>query len=951
MLVAVGVTVLGASHQPWRGGQTANPTQPDGDVNATGLDSHVQPPAGDASLDAAAEEVERRGTGRTRAMLTWRGAGDVHERRKTTPACYDVTPRPRLNMMLLRRYFHLNTTPSVALLPSAPVCLFSSLGHLSRPGRLHVPPSRLLAIARGSRLGASPPTLCAAYAQALTQTEPQTQTQITPIPGSYSSTPHSTACLLLTHIHLDFDFNFVFDPNSNTISNANADSVSDLLGALTCTGLVRLLLQRPPSTTSPRRMSTCLSSHRPSSTLTGTAARDREFHGRRATRPSTDWGGVSTARGTALPPPIFPSRRGHPLASGVRVPVGSVNRWRLNNSTRPPTALHLRPPATSNVERRHHHNMAKKGSARHLCGVLQSVLAAAALYASLYLLVTVYQKGSLPAAPQELYQNPLAHPGHADKTRPPGPSRKLMAEKVNPHANWFNRPESRVVPRDNYLGPRPPVDTLANLTRLVEECRGSYEHLEKVPFVQDCLRYLAEGEKDYLYQPGSGERASEQPPAHAEYLDADGAGNTLGQYPRGKAATKGSRGRCPGPIVPYHVYWTGPATWRVELFIKSHLHTQNIPCVRLLIWLDGDRDANAVDKMLSQDPGFEKFLPLVARGDIVLKTWRFPSRIPLPRGDNTDGRGYYKAPGKPNPRNETLVADGLLRDASGQEWLVLTEKQMTFLPVAVSDAVRFVVLHLYGGAYFDMDVVMLRDLRPLLIGDEHAFAERWAGHPSPGDYNTAIMSLSANSSLSSYLLRGGVRMGLNFHPRVIGVMAVKDQRNREWHMLETAAFDPIWTAFNWGLLGRCTVPCIHDYSQVFKGRNAFPLEDEWKAYDGPQLEPAPAPSKAHFWGVRGAARAATRNAGAYDRDALSRAEYRVEEDQYPPTNRTMENFFRGAWTYHIHNQWLKNPEPSSWLNVIQRAHDGFFSHGRMNPYGETWDGPRLPEYEVSWEYP
>ncbi|CAL3969448.1 unnamed protein product [Diplocarpon coronariae] len=90
MLVAVGVTVLGASHQPWRGGQTANPTQPDGDVNATGLDSHVQPPAGDASLDAAAEEVERRGTGRTRAMLTWRGAGDVHERRKTTPACYDV---------------------------------------------------------------------------------------------------------------------------------------------------------------------------------------------------------------------------------------------------------------------------------------------------------------------------------------------------------------------------------------------------------------------------------------------------------------------------------------------------------------------------------------------------------------------------------------------------------------------------------------------------------------------------------------------------------------------------------------------------------------------------------------------------------------------------------------------------------------------------------------------
>ncbi|PBP27765.1 glycosyltransferase family 32 protein, partial [Diplocarpon rosae] len=602
----------------------------------------------------------------------------------------------------------------------------------------------------------------------------------------------------------------------------------------------------------------------------------------------------------------------------------------------------------------HNLNMAKKSRARNFCGVLQSVLAAAALYGFFYLLVTVYQKGSLPASPEELYKNPLSHPGHADKTRPPGSSSKLVAEKINANANWFNRPESLVMPRDNYFGKRPHVDTVANLTKLVEECRGSYENIEKMPYVYDCLKYLAEGEEEYFYKPSRGERASEQPPRHAEYLDADGEDNTLAEYPEYKAGTKESRGRCNGPIVPYHVYWTGPATWRVELFIKSHFHTQNIPCVRLLIWLDGDRDANAVDKMRNQDPLFQKFRPFVTRGDIVLKTWRFPSRIPLPKGDNTDGVGYYKTPGKPDSKNETLVADGLLRDASGQEWLVLTEKQMTFLPVAVSDAVRFVVLHLYGGVYFDMDVIMLRDMRPLLIGDEHSFAERWGGHPSPGDYNTAIMSLSANSSLSSYLLRGGVRMGLNFHPRVIGVMAVKDQRNREFHMLETAAFDPIWTEFNWGLLGKCTVPCIHDYSQVFKGKNAFPSKDEWKAYDGPQLEPAPAKSRTHFWEVRDAERAATHvkaEAAAHDQEALREAEYRIEEDPYPPTNRTMEHFFRGAWTYHIHNQWRKNPEPSSWLNVIQRAHDGFFSHGRMNPYGEKWDGPTIPEYEISWEYP
>ena len=39
-----------------------------------------------------------------------------------------------------------------------------------------------------------------------------------------------------------------------------------------------------------------------------------------------------------------------------------------------------------------------------------------------------------------------------------------------------------------------------------------------------------------------------------------------------------------------------------------------------------------------------------------------------------------------------------------------------------------------------------------------------------------------------------------------------------------------------------------------------------------------------------------------DRAVLSKAEYKLEEDKYPPTNRTLENFFRGAWTYHIHNQ-------------------------------------------------
>lgn len=269
---------------------------------------------------------------------------------------------------------------------------------------------------------------------------------------------------------------------------------------------------------------------------------------------------------------------------------------------------------------------------------------------------------------------------------------------------------------------------------------------------------------------------------------------------------------------------------------------------------------------------------------------------------------------------------------------------------------------------------MLRDFRPLLLPEHHAFAERWAAHSHPGDYNTAIMSLSANSSLSSYLLRGGVRMATNFHPRVIGRMAWKDGRDREFLMLETAAFDPIWTEFNWDREGRCTVPCLRDYGAVFKGKPGS-VKDEWESYDSealPLIDLRKAPS--FLDRIRDklyhplASRNVQTHGGSQDSvdisamdeplssftatpaelEELSKTgavrDYIVEEDKYPPTNRTLQHFFRGAWTYHIHNQWLKHPEPSSWFAIMQSAHDGFFNGARTNPYGEKWSGPELAPY-------
>ena len=44
-------------------------------------------------------------------------------------------------------------------------------------------------------------------------------------------------------------------------------------------------------------------------------------------------------------------------------------------------------------------------------------------------------------------------------------------------------------------------------------------------------------------------------------------------------------------------------------------------------------------------------------------------------------------------------------------------------------------------------------------------------------------------------------------------------------------------------------------------------------------------------------------------------------------------------------QWWKFPEPTSWMDVITRAQDGYFDGSRTNAYGEWWEGPMLEAYD------
>lgn len=423
---------------------------------------------------------------------------------------------------------------------------------------------------------------------------------------------------------------------------------------------------------------------------------------------------------------------------------------------------------------------------------------------------------------------------------------------------------------DGYLGQRPAANTIANIDLIVERC-SEVPNGSGIDDVVNCLSFLKDRESEYLILPkvstGDLEERASGIPELLKHLGEHDSSTSKEESAVGSPAMASTMGVCSGPVIPFHVYWTGPATWRFELFVKAYLYTQNLPCSRLWLWLDSDVDPNAVDEMLCSDPTFQRLRPLVQRGDIVLKSWHFPHRIPIPAETLDNSMAMYSEPRPAAIDNETALADNLVRDTNGQHWLITKPAHAAFSTVQVSDAVRFIVLHLHGGLYCDMDVLLLRDMRPMLLPDPvtgpRAFAEQWVERCGPGDYNTAVISLPANSSLSTYLLRGGVRMGMNFHPRVIGRMAWRDDRNGELAMLHNAVFDPLVTNLRRQGSDTCTVPCHKNFQSSFMRVVDEPW-DEWKSYEGEQ-EP----------------------------DVVG---------SFPPTNRSLSTWFRGAWAYHIHNQ-------------------------------------------------
>lgn len=169
------------------------------------------------------------------------------------------------------------------------------------------------------------------------------------------------------------------------------------------------------------------------------------------------------------------------------------------------------------------------------------------------------------------------------------------------------------------------------------------------------------------------------------------------------------------PKLNYHTFWNieNGGIWSaksskfslrmLKLNVMSFLATQNLFCSKLLIW----------------------------------KLETFPT---LYESEILNSFGYYIRNDVIELRtfdvNELCKASNLSHFVKSGICTVDGSAGMSFLfSISLSDFVRFFVLDLFGGIYFDGDIIFLKDMRPLA---DFNFAYRWSSIQA---YNTAVLGI------------------------------------------------------------------------------------------------------------------------------------------------------------------------------------------------------------------
>ena len=262
-----------------------------------------------------------------------------------------------------------------------------------------------------------------------------------------------------------------------------------------------------------------------------------------------------------------------------------------------------------------------------------------------------------------------------------------------------------------------------------------------------------------------------------------------------------------GPCDPdypriFHMFWTGPFSDKPYMAIISFLYTQNTglhvdvypedkaACrPQLWLWVNPGpanklHNADATENMMNSirnSPWVAPFLHPRFKDVIHFKVWDTAEEldsIPEIKDEWRKLTSVFESNGKVIQPQENAADSDTATSADSYDKL----------SVALSDLVRFVVCHRYGGIYLDMDMLFLRDWEELW-GWKGAFAYSWS---AMSRYNTAVLHMNKRSALGTFLLRTAIKHDLDVHPISITFYLKDAMSTGLLYSIPDALFDSAW---------------------------------------------------------------------------------------------------------------------------------------------------------------
>jgi len=189
----------------------------------------------------------------------------------------------------------------------------------------------------------------------------------------------------------------------------------------------------------------------------------------------------------------------------------------------------------------------------------------------------------------------------------------------------------------------------------------------------------------------------------------------------------------------HHCYWFGSIGRKQVFSIKSFLCTQNMGTSKVILWLD----------VINGYADYKRNIYLKQILDLI----------------------------------EVRMYDPI-EEIKGTIWEDHSEiADVKYNLPQRSDAFRYLILNKYGGLYFDLDVLFLKDLGGLLNTE---FCYAWENQPYA---NSAILNLKKKSNISNYLLKKSLIIK-NVLPW--NILDYTDTDLKDLYLLPSAFFDAIW---------------------------------------------------------------------------------------------------------------------------------------------------------------